>query len=384
MWKEEKSARLPAVKENAVSLTMRAVSAKTKWVFKKEYIRPNVTPVDLHTNRLLQSWCDEIEACDIIKEKSSGKSLEGIEVCIDFSILTWNEINYCTSLCNKYSCCFYDDVSECDALDCSQFKYCIQMIDYDSNPSDNGPIGGEDGLQPGPLPKQVNIACTSDVNLNECYYLCSSYLCCFYDTYDPMSCHATEICAKYSSCFILIDADAPSESFAMNTSAYYNIEIYYPAEGGLYPADEICSIDNLSMNHGLQQCEALCSKHMCCFGGINACPYRNDCPIYQACGILTDTSLLLKGPEGPLIFNFMSICSLNSLKTIGGKNACTRICKPVRSHHFLQGVHNSFNVNLINHLMLYLVSMSIFPVVWLLHHRYMWILGLLWHNCTLW
>jgi len=335
-----------------------------------------------------ESWCDEINACEVVWESSLDETedyLEGIEECQDFSKLIPSEVDFCTDLCNDYSCCFSGDEMECDGIDCSEGEFCTQIIeecedfsklkpaeilfctnlcdsysccflgdddlecdgvdcsqgefchqtmyyDFDSSdselyPQTGGPIGGEDGLLPGPHPKLVNVACTSDKISNECYYLCTSYLCCFYDNYDPFSCHASEICAKYSSCSILIDPDSPNEITTNDMTKYYNDESYYPTNDGLYPADEICSIDNLSMNHGLQQCEALCSKHMCCFGGNNACTYRNDCPIYQACGILTDTSLLVKGPEGPLIFNFPSICSSTSLKTIGGKNACTNICK---------------------------------------------------------
>jgi len=296
-----------------------------------------------------ESWCAKFNVCAILHRplvqisdysNDEAQNLLKTENCHNFLKLSSNDFDYCKASCNNAICCLVDDM-HCDDIDCTHYQYCSEIrlvvhpkdslsdvVKNENNASENkdfpligSPIGGEDGLQEGPILNQVNSACNiNDANLNECYYLCSSYLCCFYDTYDPYSCHTSDICAKYSACFKLIDADVPGGLATEISTTNY--------EEGLYPADEMCSIEYLSLKGGIQLCEALCIKHMCCFGGDTPCTYRDDCPVYQACGVLENDDYIVKGSEGVLVFNFDRICSLHSLETIGGQSACTHICKP--------------------------------------------------------
>ena len=280
------------------------------------------------------------------------KNISGIDKCYNFSSLSFVDAQFCKASCEIGICCFFDK-EHCKGLriDCAQYQYCnqpgllvpphdigthlipaVDKHDTVSSGSKNlplieGPIGGENGLQSGPSVTQVEATCLHGAKLSKCYKLCSAFLCCFLDTYNALSCHTSKICAKYSACSKALGSGTPDEFGTKTTKAI--------SDEGTYPADIMCSIDNLSMKGGLQLCQTLCSKHMCCFGGDEACPYRHDCPVYQACGILVDKDRIVKGSDGTLTFNFDSICSLDSLATIGGQNACKKICDPVCSCDFV-------------------------------------------------
>jgi len=278
-----------------------------------------------------ESWCNEFKSCEIlsnIRGKLDHEHILHIEICHDISKLSQIDVDSCKAYCDAAKCCYNND-KQCD-LDCAQYQYCndlamhvspllVSSLENDDDDPLDFLLPQSDGyeLYPGPPSNRVYEICSNDENLHECYFLCSPYLCCFYDTYHPLVCHAEEVCAKYSHCSKLFNASTLSEPLLTKISS----------DDGIFPADEICSIDFLS-DYGVSSCQSMCEKYMCCFTTKNSCTANEDCPTYQACAILIDEQFLVSKNNGVLNFNFHSICSVDSLGTVGGHRACESICKP--------------------------------------------------------
>ncbi len=213
-----------------------------------------------------------------------------------------------------------------------------QLGDADFDPFDENideilpPSGGQHS--PAPSQKDVEKACQginsrSLVVLHpfhqmNCGRLCSNYMCCFEDDFDPASCHEETTCQKYVACKELISKK--DESPDDNDES--------PDEDTL----EVCSIDNISKIGGYTQCEEHCRDHMCCFSAFGCNNYSSHhCEKHETCrilatGIITDTDI-----HGKAVFNYGLACSK---EVVYGKdnqrNVCSAICEKVRSNILIQ------------------------------------------------
>ena len=264
-------------------------------------------------------------------DDNQGKSIA--EKCSkDSRDLSANELSMCKMICDPISCCFYEDVGCTRDIDCEFYSFCSTLLtsefpssggldDFlDFSPGDENideilpPSGGQH--TPGPSQEKVQGACDGlnsrslvsfhPMHEMKCAQLCANYMCCFDDDFDPASCHEETTCQKYTSCQNLIVKDENEDA---------------------------CSVENLLKPDGFNQCEGLCSDHMCCFfsGGCQNSPVHN-CQQHEQCRILSTGILLGTDIHGKSVFDYAVACSKEVVYGESqDKDLCAAICEEVSS-----------------------------------------------------
>ena len=280
-------------------------------------------------------WCDEFQACKILSGEEidiedqqfhSDGGDENHDLCSkDLLVLSSLDIARCQKICDPAMCCFfYDDVGCTRGIDCEYYSFCAAIFDSQSHKEIAGyaededielilpPSGGQH--TPGPSQKEIESACSNNNAImlfepaplqKSCSQLCSNYMCCFEDNYDPASCHEESTCMKYNACKIL----APTRD----------------------ESDDICSIDNIRELDGLTKCEDHCYDYLCCFeemGCISS--ISEDCPDFKACEILTNGVLIGTDLSDVTLFDYSKACSEDAIAEKEGRAICADLCEPVR------------------------------------------------------
>ena len=121
----------------------------------------------------------------------------------------------------------------------------------------------------------------------KCETLCKDHHCCF-DPAPKYSCRTDpdKMCSAYASCEVLtLEIDITDDIDENNDGAVTHEEI----EVGLQLVGAACAESNINTFSGKQECEAICSSHICCFSKTDF-NCRNDpeksCPSFAPCEIL--------------------------------------------------------------------------------------------------
>lgn len=205
------------------------------------------------------------------------------ETCTDIASLD-DETKYtCAQICQPATCCFYDDVDCEKHIDCQFYSFCENLVNLLGGGGGSGTSNHSNGVDELDLktddiiintgqnndnhsdsPSDVQIAChdiTTPTGLDQCYFHCSDYRCCFQDDFDPISCHARGICNQYKPCEKLEDIiDTPSSypKPTVNMAAACNIHLISGQSDPFYE----------------QNCVNLCQPAECCRD--NACRQVNE------------------------------------------------------------------------------------------------------------
>jgi len=271
-------------------------------------------------------WCNEFAACehlltapdfgsgttDTSTSESDNVSTGGSaptsmqETCTDIASLDDTTQYTCTQICQPATCCFYND-ADCEKhIDCQFYSFCENVTNF---------LGGGGGSGPNidhhsSSPSDVQIACndiSTPSGLDQCYFHCSDYRCCFKDDFDPISCHARGICNQYDPCEKL---EGINDTHSKST------------------IDDLCSVPNLLIGGGFDQCENVCAGKLCCFDeSPGGCSTRPNCVDYEACSILMGSFLLGKDASGGAIFDVNQICSTESIGDPEIEEMCETVCE---------------------------------------------------------
>jgi len=282
-------------------------------------------------------WCDDFYACNVLtgediemnppdgtgggnKDEPNGiKNDPMADMCSkDARELSIMELSDCRKKCDPATCCFYDDIGCTRSIDCDFYKFCEGILDSETpglDPEDEvieeimPPSGGQH--TPGPPPIDVAEACSDDrlnlypIKQTTCYHMCSNYLCCFEEDYDPLSCHEESTCSKYTPCMKAIQIDDKDK--------------------------DLCSIENILLPNGLEKCKGRCVDHECCFQSKDNDKCEEDhCSQseFKSCKILAQSALEGSNLSGAALFNFNKACSPNALTSLFEREICTDICGP--------------------------------------------------------
>ena len=293
----------------------------------------------------MQVWCNEFAACDQLStaldfgagttdtstsDNDVGNNDEdGVttmeDTCKDMAVLDEANQYTCKHICEPATCCFYEDIVCEKHIDCPFYSFCENVISILGD--GGGGIGtssnnhGVDELDlttddilidTDQSPGDVGIACadiSTSTGKDQCYFHCSKYRCCFQDDWDPISCHPRGICNQYMPCEKLED----------NSSDENN---------GKSSIDDLCSVKNILIGGGYDQCENVCAGKMCCFDeSPDGCSSRQDCADHEACSMLMSTYLLGKGTTGGAQFDVEKVCSTAAMLDTETKLICEDICE---------------------------------------------------------
>ena len=194
------------------------------------------------------------------------------EMCTDIANLDDVTQYTCAQICQPATCCFYND-ADCEKhIDCQFYSFCENLVNFlgggGSGTSNNSHGVDELDLKTDDIiidtgqnndnhsdsPSDVQIACndiSTPTGLDQCYFHCSDYRCCFKDDFDPISCHARGICNQYQPCEKLEDViDTPSSypKPTVNMAAACNIHLISGQSDPFYE----------------QNCVNLCQPAECC------------------------------------------------------------------------------------------------------------------------
>ena len=323
---------------------------------------------------------------DTKKENGDSSSdgdgqMESMEdTCKNFKGLSVSDLHTCQEICRPSNCCFYQNERCQNHIDCNFYDFCASVIaNMNGHGVDELDLKTDDliiDIIP-PMtpvsPQQVEEACRdlhTSAGKDDCYHRCSSYRCCFQDDYDPISCHPSEICNRYTPCQMLEDLQggySPSEvidacsdlSTPHGKDECYShcssyrccfqdnfdpatchapqvCDQYTPCKKLNYLSspeqsiksviDDICATRNILFSKGYENCEDACAGEMCCFKA-GGCTERASCGDFEACSIILDETLMGKGPDGGAEFNVDQACSIERIQNDDYREQCEAICE---------------------------------------------------------
>jgi hypothetical protein len=258
---------------------------------------------------------------------NADQSPADVEIaCADVSTSTGKD--QCYFHCAKYQCCFHDDFDPitCHARGiCNQYRPCEKLknivsgfdgggeigTSYNNNVADELDLKTDNTLiNVDQSPADVEIACadvSTSTGKDQCYFHCAKYQCCFQDDFDPITCHARGICNQYRPCEKL-------EQVSDDIDIKFTI-------------DDLCSVANLMIGGGYEQCEDVCAGKMCCFDeSAEGCSSRQECIDHEACSMLMNYYLMGKEVDGGARFDVEKVCSIEAIANSETKALCADIC----------------------------------------------------------
>lgn len=191
------------------------------------------------------------------------------------------------------------------------------------------PLDGP-GVFNGPPVSLVSSTCNDKNEREKCHFLCAPLLCCFQDDYDEVSCVQESVCSMYSDCTIL-----ETDGFFIDPSGFdTNTNPLTQTSSGQeknFGADEVCDIEKLMTSEGVSDCENLCEPHLCCFDTKkeSGCVLRQDCPFFEACGILVDDAMMTNDLDGNKQLDIAMVCSYQNLASEDSRKTCENVCSMV-------------------------------------------------------
>jgi hypothetical protein len=195
------------------------------------------------------------------------------------------ETETCVSLCREGACCWEDNLSCNNDVNCDVFASCYAMI-HGSSSSGGGLPGAEGTVKEqiavacvGTLPPASNVTSTAT---SDCEVLCQPALCCFNHYCSPPE---TMECLDYSGCYLLYQNEGTEDDDVV--AAEYNNDGETDEMDAIHEACYGGSILDLL---GVE-CSKLCEPSKCCFdSSLGDCSVV-DCELYAMCNILYPVKL---------------------------------------------------------------------------------------------